>query len=151
YTFTTQYDGSITFHGIPTSTLGLGFTLYNAQGTTSFASQYGAKGEEVQLTYNNLLAGTYNIQVRREYIDGAYTFGAYSLQNTFTPTLYFDGNDSEPNNIVSETQTITINSSTTAHIGYSHSLPAAVSVWYTITTPHDGSITFHGIPTSTLG
>src|SRR5690606_35041965 len=48
YTFTTQYDGSITFHGIPTSTLGLGFTLYNAQGTTSFASQYGAKGEEVQ-------------------------------------------------------------------------------------------------------
>ncbi|MDA3881804.1 MAG: choice-of-anchor J domain-containing protein [Bacteroidales bacterium] len=151
YTITIPYDGKIDLYGFPESMLGLYIELFNQNGTASLVYTRGLLDEDVVMSYDNIKAGTYYLRVGKEFIDGTYSYGSYIIENTFTPTSLYDGNDTEPNDISEESQIFSINTSTTGHLGYSDGVSRDDYDWYTITVPYDGKIDLYGFPESTLG
>jgi len=100
----------------------------------------GGTGDAVQDTVvDDLHACTVWIQVESYAGNGAYT-----LNTIFVPAGLAD--DQEINDTPVVAQTLTLNSSTTGHMGYhSHALGVDTYDWFKVTTPSDGRLTFTSV------
>ncbi|MEP7106902.1 MAG: T9SS type A sorting domain-containing protein [Ferruginibacter sp.] len=110
-------------------------SLYDSNGVTlinTVAIGNGAGG----LNMDGLAAGTYYIK-----INGASgnEFGGYTLSDTLiTPK---PTNDNEPNNNFSQATSLSLNDSTTGHVGYYYNNRRDTTDWYKINITHNGSLT----------
>jgi hypothetical protein len=138
-------DGKIEFLLSEGSLTGGYLDLYDQNGY-SFLRQSLQTGDPFNdlLTYENLKAGTYYIRISG---GGNIT---YVLTNTFTPTAFAGGNDTEPNDKQTESVTISINGSNTGHMGFWGNGEIDNYDYYAFTTPYDGKIAFAVAPESTL-
>lgn len=144
---TIPYDGSLSFTGIPESTLDISLELYDVDGESflrTCTDVCGGAGENTSLVYENLMSGTYFMKI------GGYGSGSYSLENVFVETSLPNGNDIGSNDTYSEALTLTLDGSSTGHIGFFSYSVTDLTDWYKITIPYDGSLSFTGIPESTL-
>jgi hypothetical protein len=142
---TLQSDGQIAFSLFPLASLDGYLDLYDQNGVSFLrSSQQTGVGVTDLLTFENLKAGTYFIRV------GGGGNGSYSLSNTFTATAIPNGNDTEPNDNQAESKLISINGSTTGHMGYWGDGAVDYYDYYSFTTPFDGKISFVLVPEITL-
>ncbi|MCF8362177.1 MAG: T9SS type A sorting domain-containing protein [Prolixibacteraceae bacterium] len=148
YVFTIPNDGQIAFTGISENTLDIVLSLYDSNGTIYIrgCDICGGTGENETLVFENLAAGTYYLKVGRY----SSTYGSYTLENVFTPTIIPDGNDAEPNNDKDNALTLDLDASVTGHLGYYGSGSTDINDWYVFTIPNDGQIAFTGISENTL-
>ena len=151
FTFTTEYEGAISFTASADNTLALHLKLFNQNGSTVLREVFTENlGETVSLSFDNLMSGTYYLEVSRRTVNVSPSFGSYSIETVFTPTTLFDQKDNEPNNSAGEAQQIAVNTLTAGQIGYSNGLSADHYDWFTFTLTSENSITIFGNPDEML-
>ncbi|HAN79264.1 MAG TPA: hypothetical protein DCQ31_16600 [Bacteroidales bacterium] len=136
FKFTTSELSNFSLTALPDATLDIYINMYNAdQGHIKMCTTCGGLGENDQMVYENLAAGTYYIQVQ----GGGY--GSYTLK---TPLSAAD--ETEPNNIFTEATELTLNNVINGAIGIS----GDINDWFSITTTTDGKLLFQGLPENQL-
>lgn len=149
YKVTIPYDGSLSFIGIPESSLDLSLELFDIDGVSYLHGcniHCGYTGENDTLTYRNLMTGTYYMRISG--LSGSY--GSYTLKNVFVETSIPTGNDTEPNTFYTEALTLALDGSSTGHMGfYSNGITDEADM-YKVTIPADESISFISIPGPSL-
>lgn len=148
FTFTTEVNGKVRFHGYPQSTLAIGLELWK-EGMTWPVAQIGHwiyVGVEQAIEYNNLAKGTYHLRVVRH----GESSGTYTIQTSLSPPTRAMDEDAEPNDSMNMATPVALNTVIKGHLGYSDFEYIDQDDWYTFTTDVDGEIRFHGIPDSTF-
>ncbi|MDD3161260.1 MAG: T9SS type A sorting domain-containing protein [Bacteroidales bacterium] len=102
----------------------------------------GTWGKEATVYKNNLLPGTYYIQVPRW--SG---YGAYTLSTSFVQAA---DADTEPNDIQNEAQVIQLSDTVYARIGYEKIGSIDQSDWFKVSIPESGILKFSIITDNTL-
>lgn len=102
----------------------------------------GTWGKEATVYKNNLLPGTYYIQVPRW--SG---YGAYTLSTSFVQA---PDADTEPNDLQSEAQVIQLSDTVYARIGYEKVGSIDQSDWFKVSIPESGLLKFSIITDNTL-
>lgn len=133
YKITTPSDGNLTLNFTSHNGQYVYFELFDNDGITPINSSY-TNGSGNSNTYG-LAAGTYYVRIKSYNADG---FAPYTLSDSlFVPSQV---NDNEPNGTKAQALALTVNSSTTGHIGYYYQNHRDTLDWYKLTLPSDASL-----------
>jgi len=111
-----------------------GIYLYDADGNHQFALNQARKNGIDTLTYSNLMAGTFYIQI----VNWSNGYGEYQLKVNHYPAEFT--NDSEPNNSSSTALNLNLNNSATGHIGFYSNQTIDTEDWYKVTLSASGKL-----------
>ena len=112
YKVTTNADGRLRLTVTSHNAQAVYAYLYDNDGLTLLEDGY-TSGTAAVVNKDGLAAGTYYVRIKAFYSTG---FAPYTLADSlFTPA---QANDKEPNGSSAQAKTLTLNSSTTGHVGY---------------------------------
>jgi hypothetical protein len=145
---TTTVDGKLFIQTYSDATVDVDLHIYDDPAGTHMIANFDIDTGRTETTHHNALQpGTYYIKA---YYGGGTGGGSYTIQCTFTPTSLT--NDSEPNDSSAVAVPLTLNSSSTGHLGHykpGDSLTDEVD-WWKVTTTFDGSLVAKTVSDSTL-
>lgn len=133
WTLSTNGDGKISLTMAVSNGQNVYWQLYDHDGITQLGSTY-TSGTST-LNVDGLAAGIYFVKVFPYFSDG---FAPYTLSNTLTPAAV--ANDTEPNDVYTQSGVLPLNGSVTGHIGYYYDMLRDGEDWYSLTTDGDGKI-----------
>ncbi len=126
----------------------LTFSLYDTAGIILLNGPMQVENNQISvLEKDGLAAGTYFILIKGSSSADASSY--YISDSLFSP---MQANDKEPNNNVSQTNTLSRNSTKTGHIGYYYNNMRDSTDWYKLSTNADGliKITFKSVSNDTI-
>ncbi len=142
YKVTLPQDGALTLIVNPESSLNSDIGLYDCDSSTFLGSctSCGGYGDNDTLYRDNLMAGTYFIEVVKAFsYSSDEESGAYILYSDFEAANY--ENDPELNDYFINAVSVDINDTITGHIGYYKNNYHDEYDCYKITLPNDGALT----------
>lgn len=131
YKITTTADGMLNLKLTPANGSHTWAYLYDTDGITLLNSSY--SNTVFTQSTDGLAAGTYYVKVTCYYNN---QFTPYTLNNTLT--LPAQVADTEPNNTRAQAVTLSVNSTTTGHVGYYNNKKRDTADWFKITIAADG-------------
>lgn len=136
-------DGRLYIETNSDATVEIDLSLYDLNGTNQIASYDISWGTKESTHRNDLLPGTYYVQVHRYSGSGSYTI----LSQYAVPSL---PNDPEPNDSVDAAVALSLNGSATGHLGFYGNDFTDFGDWWILTTNVDGKLLVSTLSDSTL-
>ena len=133
YSVTTNADGRLYWTITVDNGQNVYAELFDGDGTTNLGGSYTTT--TATFNANGLAPGMYYIRIKTFY---AYQFASYQLSNSLVEPI--QANDALPNDIYTTATPLTLNDSTTGHIGYRYNGSVDVYDWYAVTTNADGQL-----------
>ncbi len=133
YKLTTTKDGKLRLSLTPINGQYLSVYLFDNNGTSLLKSDNSKV--KFSIERSDLATGTYYVKVTAYYTNG---YSPYILSDSFfaaTPLT-----DVEPNNTISNAQTLSVNSSTNGHVGYYYKLQRDSADWYKLSATANGKL-----------
>ncbi len=131
YKVTTNADGELQLTLNPVNGTNVYVALYDHDGTTLLIQNYSTG--TFTISYDGLAAGTYYVEVYCYYNS---QFAPYTLSDNLVKAT--PANDVEPNDTKAEALTLSLDGSSTGHVGYYYNHYRDTSDWYKVTTNADG-------------
>ncbi|HSL56744.1 MAG TPA: LCCL domain-containing protein, partial [Acidimicrobiales bacterium] len=134
YTIRTDHDGDLRIHVQADDRLSLHAYLLDTNGTTPLHVQNTGYESARTVERAGLAPGTYHLR-----IDRTRGHGGYTIEPMLTPET--TPSDREPNDALTQAQSITLGSTTTGRLGYGNAERGTDTAdWYTIRTDQDDDL-----------
>ncbi len=141
YKITIPQDGKLTLKLTSGNGKWIWAYLFDHDGTTQLNADN--TNSTKYINTDGLAAGTYYVRINSYYDYGNNNYTGDNFEPyTLTDSLYkpAEANDDEPNDDVTNANTLAVNSTTTGHVNYYYNHSRDANDWYKITIPEDGML-----------